>query len=259
VSVFREYAEYYDLLYADKDYPGEAEFVLARLGQQPKGARLLELGSGTGRHAEAFARLGFAVTGVDLSPEMVRQAEQRSEALGAALIRPKFQVGDVRHVRTGMRYEAVVSLFHVFSYQVNNHDLLAAFQSASEHLLPGGTFFFDFWYGPAVLRDPPVVRVRRMRGSDFNVTRLAEPLLLESQNRVDVNYEVIIERDAGGTPLRTREVHPMRYLFLPEIIQNLNQVGLELVDSGAWMCSEPLSLNAWYGWVSARTRIRSAG
>ena len=51
MSVFREYAEYYDILYQDKDYSGEIEFVLNCLGPVPDGAALLVESYGySGRH-----------------------------------------------------------------------------------------------------------------------------------------------------------------------------------------------------------------
>jgi len=46
---FALYARYYDLLYADKDYAGEAAYVAGLIRQRLPGAtRILELGSGTG-------------------------------------------------------------------------------------------------------------------------------------------------------------------------------------------------------------------
>jgi predicted TPR repeat methyltransferase len=92
MSVFREYAEYYDLLYSDKDYTGEANFVRERLGTLKQGATLLELGSGTGRHAQAFSELGLRVTGVDLSPEMVEQARRRNCEGAGRELSPEFHV-----------------------------------------------------------------------------------------------------------------------------------------------------------------------
>jgi SAM-dependent methyltransferase len=251
MSVFREYAEYYDILYKDKDYSGEVDFVLDCLGPVPQGAQLLELGSGTGRHAEALAKRGFRVTGVDMSAEMVEQARRRFVGVPQAATTPTFAVGDLRSVRLEKKFDLVVSLFHVFSYQVSNEDLAAAFRTAECHLAPNGKFLFDFWYGPAVLSDPPQVRIRRIRGSDFSVTRLAEPALRQAQNYVDVNYELIFERDLGGPAVKIREVHAMRYLFLPEICENLSRVGLRLVSSGAWMQKKPPGLDSWYAWAVA--------
>ena len=57
---FRRYSAYYDLLYRDKDYAAEAEYV-ARLIRStlPEARRILELGSGTGRHGCLLAAMGF--------------------------------------------------------------------------------------------------------------------------------------------------------------------------------------------------------
>jgi SAM-dependent methyltransferase len=47
---------------------------------QPTPGRMLDLGCGTGRHLEHFARLGWRVTGVDLSePMLARAAEKLAE------------------------------------------------------------------------------------------------------------------------------------------------------------------------------------
>ena len=69
MSTFELYAAYYDLLYEDKRYDEEAQFVARLLREQAPHARsILELGCGTGKHALALARQGFSLTGVDLSP-----------------------------------------------------------------------------------------------------------------------------------------------------------------------------------------------
>ena len=101
--VFDAYARYYDLLYTDKDYCGEAAFVDRLLRQHGSaGGDLLELGCGTGRHAVELARRGWQVVGVDRSEEMVLLANNRNfnteETIQKAI---NFQVGDVRTVRVG--------------------------------------------------------------------------------------------------------------------------------------------------------------
>jgi predicted TPR repeat methyltransferase len=62
-QVFDTYARYYDLLYRDKDYAGESEYVAAHIRKQaPQAKCILELGCGTGAHAEHLARMGYTVT-----------------------------------------------------------------------------------------------------------------------------------------------------------------------------------------------------
>jgi SAM-dependent methyltransferase len=253
MSVFDHYARYYDLLYKDKDYVGEARFVHEQLLKYGCHAEcLLELGCGTGKHAVEFAKLGWSVTGYDFSEIMVEQArfridEQRPEIAGKL----KYNVGDVRTIRDGKTYDAVVSLFHVMSYQTTNKDLQEAFATAAAHLEPGGLFLFDFWYGPAVLSDPPVVRVKRLEDERIQVTRLAEPKCNVNKNQVTVNYQVFIKDKETSNYSEICESHPMRYLFLPEMELLLNRTNFQLRVSGAWSSALPLSSQTWYGWLAA--------
>lgn len=256
MKVFDAYARYYDLLYANKDYPGEAAFVDRLLRQHgPAGGNLLELGCGTGKHAVELARRGWQVTGVDLSEAMVAQAQTRSaqleEPLRSAL---RFQAGDVRSVRVGRQFDSVISLFHVLSYQTTNADLQAEIATAATHLKPGGLFLFDFWYGPAVLSDPPVVRVKRMQDADLEVTRLAEPELRTAVNQVTVNYHVFLRNRHTGEVSEVREAHPMRYLFLPELELLLAHGGFDLLTAGAWCSDRPAGPDTWYVHAVAKKR-----
>ena len=159
-QVFDAYARYYDLLYREKDYAAEAEYVASHMRRHaPEAANILELGCGTGAHAEHLARLGYTVHGVDQSDPMLARAAVRKSGLPAkTAAQLSFGRGDVRTVRTGAHYDVVISLFHVMSYQTSNADLRAAFTTAAAHLRPGGLFLFDFWYGPAVLAQQPEVR-----------------------------------------------------------------------------------------------------
>jgi len=251
--VFNQYSRYYDLLYKDKDYRGEACFVHEQLSRNGVAAgRLLELGCGTGRHSVEFAELGWDVDGVDLSETMVSQAQERSRQQTREISqRLNFREGDVRSVRTGKQYDAVVSLFHVISYQTSNNDLASAIATAAAHLQARGLFFFDFWFGPAVLSDPPTVRVKRLQDERTNVTRLAEPQIDYSANVVTVNYEIAVENRGNDSVTRIHEQHRMRYLFLPELEFVLNSHGLRTLETGRWMDRTKVGNDTWYVWLLA--------
>lgn len=251
--VFDAYARYYDLLYRDKDYAAEAEYVASYIRKQAPGAkRILELGCGTGGHAAQLVQTGFSVHGVDLSGAMLARAEARKATLPVAEAeRLTFAYGDVRTVQNGATYDAVISLFHVMSYQTINADLEAAFKTAASHLTPGGLFLFDFWYGPAVLTQKPEVRVKRLEDDHIKVTRIAEPVMHVNENIVDVNYTVFIEVKETGKVEQLQETHQMRYLYLPEVEKIMKGCGLQLVTSQAWMTDCPLSHEHWAGFVVA--------
>lgn len=246
-ATFGAYSRYYDLLYRDKDYAAEAAHVATLLASHgvPHG-RLLELGCGTGVHASLLAARGWDVTGVDRSDAMVGQARERQRGLPPEVgARMRFDVGDARDWRGSAGFDAVVALFHVVSYQTSQSDLDAVFATAASQLRPGGVWLFDVWFGPAVLTDRPAVRVRRMADDHTEVTRIAEPVMFPTLNRVDVHYEIqVLDRRSGQTE-RLREVHAMRYLFLPELDALMARHGFEPVHAAEWLTGREPGWDTW--------------
>ena len=247
MAIFSNYARYYDLMYQDKDYVGEAQFI-QRLIQTyaPATTTILELGCGTGNHAMLLAKEGYQVHGVDLSQEMLGYANERCDRLSPALAtRLQFSQGDLRQVRLDRKFDVVLSLFHVMSYQTNNEDLLAAFETAKAHLVPGGILIFDVWYGPAVLSEPPTVRIKRLEDRSIQVTRIAEPVMEPNKNLVDVNYHIFIKDLISSKIDEVREVHTMRYLFRPELELLLDRLQMQIVESGEWLTDRQPGLDTW--------------
>jgi SAM-dependent methyltransferase len=247
VTAFGAYARYYDLLYRDKAYGEEAAHLDALVRAQVPAARsLLELGCGTGGHAVELAKHGYEVDGIDLSETMLAVAQSHaSPSL-------RFTHGDARSVRLGRTFDAVISVFHVMSYQATNADLAAAFATARAHLAVGGVFVFDCWYGPAVLTDRPVVRVRTIEDDSLVVTRIAEPVMHAAEDLVDVNYHVFLRDKQTEATSELRETHRMRYLFSPEVELLLAAAGFELVRAAEWLSGAPLSFRSWNACFVAR-------
>ncbi|MEM9089117.1 MAG: class I SAM-dependent methyltransferase [Cyanobacteria bacterium P01_F01_bin.53] len=247
MSVFANYARYYDLLYQDKDYIGEVKFIHDLIAAHaPNSKTLVDFGCGTGSHDIYLAKEGYDLHGVDLSAEMLANAKERSSHLPEDLsLRLTFSQGDIRTARLEKAFDVVLSLFHVMSYQVTNEDLLAAFKTAKSHLKPGGVFIFDVWYGPAVLSDPPVVRVKRLEDNHIQVTRVAEPVLYPNENMVDVNYQVFIRDKASAAVEEVKETHKMRYIFKSEVEYLLQQLDMKLLHTCAWMSDAAPDATSW--------------
>jgi SAM-dependent methyltransferase len=251
---FSKIAAFYDLLYKDKDYAGEARFVLTELERYGLGeGHMLNLGCGTGRHDVCFAEAGRHVLGVDLSSEMISQALKMRD--GATSKRLSFEVGDARSYRTTGSFASVVSLFHVASYQVTDEDVEGFLETAAAHLAKGGLLFFDFWHSAGVLSDPPVVRVKRLSGQNSHYIRIAEPDLKPGSNRVTVNYTVFCGFDDGRTtgPFECfTEAHHMRHFSLSELNVLLGRHGFEVLHAAPWLKSEDALDTQWYAYLIAR-------
>jgi SAM-dependent methyltransferase len=239
--LFKKYADYYDLIYSHKDYKKEVNYlnaILMKLKVKTK-ANILELGCGTGKHAVELSKLNYSVHGIDISKDMVRLAKKQKT------LKLNFEIGDVRKFRSLMLFDAVISLFHVISYQLNYYDLLDTFKTANINLKKNSFFIFDCWYGPAVLSHPPKIKYKHIKQKDFKLTRVAYPNLLQRESVVDVEYKIRITDKISKKNIDFNEVHRVRYYFKSEIEYFLEQAGFKLMENFEWMTSKQLSEKTW--------------
>ena len=77
---FKEYAKYYDLINAGKNYEKEIDFIHELIQSEYPGAkRILEIGCGTGKHADGLSKYGYEIVGIDISPEMIKIAKESNK------------------------------------------------------------------------------------------------------------------------------------------------------------------------------------
>lgn len=250
MEVFQDYAYYYNAFYKDKDYKKEAEqidFLLRKYGKNIKS--LINFGCGTGKHDIELTKMGYSCNGIDMSDMMIDIARKNANNLQPAI---DFQVCDIRLYEAEKKYDAVVSLFHVMSYQNSNDDILKAFKAARKALNPGGIFLFDVWYGPGVLSDKPTLRVREAEDDTNKLIRIAKPIMHDKRNVVDVCYEVLVLNKGNGKVKTINEIHSMRYFFYPEMDLLLKKAGFELIDNLDCNSLEETDYTSWTSYFIAR-------
>ena len=250
----RGYADQYDLLYSDKDYEAECDFVEAIFHKLDVPVKtILDLGCGTGGHAIPLAQRGYQVTGVDRSEEMLMIVRQKAQSAGVEV---EFVLGDIRRVELERTFDAVIAMFAVISYQTTNADLAAACRTARRHLKPGGIFTFDCWHGPGVLTDRPMQRVKIVQDGDRRVVRFTEPVLDVVTHTVETHFKVwTIE--GGRIISEVDESHLMRFLFPREIAYFLEVAGFEQTEFCPFLeINRVLDDACWNMTVMARTGHR---
>ncbi|KKQ32665.1 MAG: Methyltransferase type 11 [candidate division TM6 bacterium GW2011_GWF2_37_49] len=245
-DTFNLYAAYYDLLYADKDYKAESDYIESIINKHGSNVgSILDLGCGTGIHALMLAKKGFYIHGVDISSNMIEQAKQKMEQNFAIKKSLKFDVGDIRGLDLNSKFDAVVSIFHVISYLTTNCDIHSFFATAAHHLNKDGLLIFDFWYGPAVLTQKPIVKIKRLENNDLRVTRISEPESHLNENVIDVNFHIFAQSKMDNQINDFKEIHKMRYFFKPELEMFAAHGGFEILNFEEWLTGIQPNEQSW--------------
>ncbi len=133
-------AEVYDAIMEDVEYGAWTEFILqlAEGAGAPTGAgaRVLDLGCGTGNSSAPFVARGFEVTGLDASAQMLGVA--RRKLPDARFVRATFTDFSLPE-----RFELVVSVFDSLNNLLEPEDFRRCAERVRAHLDPGGAFIFD--------------------------------------------------------------------------------------------------------------------
>lgn len=140
-----ERPEDYDLEHVgDTD---DVEFFVSLLGRL-KPQRVLELACGNGRVtvplAEAGAGQGCDVVGLELVPEMLEAARQKSEQ-AAPETRERLTLieGDMRTWRAEQPFDVIVTPCSSMCHLLTLEDQLSTWRCAYQNLIPGGRFIVD--------------------------------------------------------------------------------------------------------------------
>lgn len=240
MSNFSLYSKYYDLLYNDKDYAMESNYVIETLKRfSPNIKSVLELGSGSGAHAKYFCKNGFEVVGIEKSAEMVDMANKKM--INGFLS----YEADISNFNLNMKFDSAISLFHVINYLTDNQSVINCFRLVNNHLNSNGIFLFDIWYSPAVYAQKPQTRIKRIENDQLKVVRIGESKILNESNIVVVDFELIITDKIIDNVSVLTESHSMRHFSIPEISFFAQNSGFELVLTEEFVSKKNPSDDTW--------------
>jgi SAM-dependent methyltransferase len=216
---------------------GEVEFYL-ELAREAHAQRLrtLEVTCGTGRITIPLARAGIPIVGLDISPDMLARAREKS----AGLDNVEWVEGDIRDFDLGEQFGLVSIPVGSFQLLTEVEDQLAALRCIHRHLAAGGRLAFEIenpdivsiaeWLTSkrgVLVRNP--ARDYRHPESGLQVRAWGYPEYHPSvQQRI--GYGLIEELDEGGAVVNRiwGQPMPVRYFHRYEMEHLLARGGLEV-------------------------------
>lgn len=240
---FRQaFREDYLWLYAhrsDREAAGQVKTAL-RLLPFKAGQKLLDIACGAGRHMLAFARAGAVVTGIDLSPPLLRLAREKLDKAGCRAV---FKRLDMRKLDYKARFDGATMWFTSFGYFPTMADDQRVLSGLSAALKPGGWWWLDLPH-PAFLENNLVPRSKSNRRGPNGPAEVTETRIIRG-HRVIKTIEII---DPAGKRVYKEYVR----LYRPERMgQMVHRAGLSTdgilgdYDGSALTGSSPRQI--WFG------------
>lgn len=135
------FSEFYDALTANVSYDTVAQVLSSLLTRYGKGrGLLLDLACGTGSVSVRLAEKGYEVIGVDLSPEMLSEAQNKAYSAGQNIL---FLCQDMTKLDLYGTVDAAVCTLDGLCHLPDEESVFAALQKVSLFMNPGGVFLFD--------------------------------------------------------------------------------------------------------------------
>lgn len=132
-------AKYYDLLYQDKDYRGESEFIKRIVKKRvPNAKSILDVGCGTGIHLNLLLNNFDLLHGVDLNSEVLRRAKKKSSKV-------KYTVGSMADFSISKKFDVITCLFSVFNYNLSDKEAKRTLRNIKRHLEKDGLAIFALY------------------------------------------------------------------------------------------------------------------
>ena len=218
------FAEVYDSFMNNIPYVGWTKKISSYLNAAgvKKNTEILELGCGTGAMTIRLQKAGYAMTGTDLSGEMLNVATRRTRRAGLKI---PYELQDMRTLdMQGRQYPVILSLCDCVNYLTDTEELEATLTRVRETLVPGGLFVFDLkteWFYREELGN-----------TTFTDTCLAGTYIWENEydpEKRDNHYELtFFIRNRSGLYRKQEETHTQHAFREEEIRETAEKAGLKV-------------------------------
>lgn len=256
-SQFDAYAAFYDLLYKDKNYKGEAEYISKLINRFLKKDKaetsVLDLACGTGKHLFELASEGYgSLSGSDISSSMIEIARKNATAKGknVTFYNHSFQESD----KISSRFDIVLSMFSAFNYLTTYADQSKTLNNISTLLNHGGLFIFDYWNGCAVTEMYSPVKVLRKSEGSAEILRISETKLNLIEQSATVKFNCNYFQD-NKRMADFQETHHLHYYYFSEMRNLLESHQFDILYIAPFMqLDKDLSPDEWNISIVARKK-----
>ena len=215
--MFAKTAQYYDKIYAFKDYQAEVQRLgaIIRADLRSGGNLLLDVACGTGGHIE-YLKAHFEVEGLDIAEDLLEIARRQHPGI-------PFHHADMIDFNLDREFDVVTCLFSSIGYVKTLQNLGRAVTCMAGHLARGGLLIVEPWFTPDAWHTPSV-HAYHVDEPDLKIARVNTSFVDGRLSYFDLHYLI-------GTPEGTDhfvERHELGLFEVEEMRAAFADAGLQV-------------------------------
>lgn len=217
--IYSKYARYFDLLYPHDKYERQANIldaVFARYSNR-KISHILDLACGTGSLANLLVKRGYAVTGLELSKEMIAIAQSKVPELHA--VQGRLEEFPIRG-----SYDAITCV-SALNYLESAGALEELFAHCSESLVDGGLLIIQNALVRGRSHKFGQLHVNTFSNGSISLAKFGTWDLDEATNECQAKFCILLKQH-GHTKFDI-DLHRLRVFSTGEITSALQKSGLQ--------------------------------
>jgi len=244
ISFQKKYADDYDLLYQDKNYREEVDFLeeifRKYLKKRPK--TILDLACGTGGHALLLAERSYKVSGLDISVGMLERAKEKAKN---KKLKINFYQAPMQKFSLNQKFDVIISMFSTVNYLTEYEDLKSYLKNVNFHLKQNGLLIFDVWNALSVLDHYDPYREKKAEKGKIEIKRIAKTRIDEIRQLCWVDYHCLVYENHKKID-EFDDHHQLKFFFIDELKNYLEDAGFKILAISPFLdIDKTITKNDW--------------
>lgn len=205
---------YYHILYGNRN-DEEAELLIDNLLAHLKpdaSSKIIDIACGRGRHSIYLNKKGYDVTGIDLSEQSIKYAQQFEQK------NLHFYVHDMRKLSYINYFDIALNLFTSFGYFETEKDHVNSLKAFRKSLKDDGTFVIDYFNTQKILKNLTNQEVKIIDGIEFHIKKFVS----EGKIIKHINFEHRLKDYAFEERVQA--------FYLSDFENMLSKSGLQIIE-----------------------------
>jgi ubiquinone/menaquinone biosynthesis C-methylase UbiE len=218
-ELYKENAEYYDLLYHNKNYRKESQNISKLISKYKKtsGKELLDVACGTGNHLK-YLHQRYKCTGLDLNKGMLDIAKKKVPSV-------KYVQGNMINFNLHKEFDIITCLFSSIGYVKTYKNLHKTLANFSKHLKKGGVVIIHPWFSKKNFpKGKPSIAT--YEGENLKISRVNSSCIKNNISIIDFHY-LIAE---NNKPVKyTYGRHELGLFDIKKTLEIMKSIGLKTI------------------------------